>query len=190
MYSKTYVQEQPLGPMFSLALSCPVSSPVSSAELPRGLEFSAQLQLTLPLNTLPGGSCSPRRARHRGWGYTWSSKDMLALLRKASLGLTGDGGIQSHHVDIPLFTAGWHRKRRRCASGERNSTWTLLRYTSRGGGTGPTKVGFWVTIGGHGLTKVHRQAKGGRCLLRTFEADPTNHPAESAETPQGQAFGP
>uniref|UniRef100_A0A2R8VK10 Cytohesin 4 n=1 Tax=Mus musculus TaxID=10090 RepID=A0A2R8VK10_MOUSE len=27
-------------------------------------------------------------------------------------------------------TAGWRRKRRRCASGERNSTWTLIRASS------------------------------------------------------------
>lgn len=54
----------------------------------------------------------------------------------------------------------------------------------------PTKVGFWVTIGGHRLTKVYTRAKGGSCFLGTSETDPTNHPAESAETPQGQAFGP
>lgn len=150
------------------------------------------LQLTPPLNTLPGGSRSPRWSRHRGWGYTWSSKGMVVLLRKVPSGLMGDDGIQSHHADIPLFTAGWHRKRRRCASGERNSTWTLLRYTSRGGGTDPTKVGFWVTIGGgQGLSKVHRGAKGGSCLLGTFATVPTNHPTEErVETPLGQAFPP
>lgn len=63
-------------------------------------------------------------------------------------GLVGDGGIRSHHVDMPLFTAGWHRKRRRCVSGGRNSTWTLPRYISRGGDMDPTTVGSWVAAGG------------------------------------------
>jgi len=76
---------------------------------------------------------------------------MLALLRKVPSGFMGDSDLQSHHVDMPLFTAGWRRKRRRCASGERNSTWTLLRYTSRGEDVNPTKVGIWVATGGrHG----------------------------------------
>ena len=144
IYSKTHIQEQPLGPMFSLVPPCPCLLPRVLCWAPwRPRVQCSAYSLPCPLTPL-----SLFLLSHvvQGRGYTCSSKGMLALLRKAPSGLMGDGGIQSHRVDVPLFTAGWRRKRRRCASGERNSTWTLIRYKSRGGDIDPHQS---VHLGDH-----------------------------------------
>lgn len=149
IYSKAYVQEQPLGPMFSLVPSYPCLLPRElcwAPERPRvqcsAYSLPCPLTPSQPVLALPGG---------QGAGLHMESQGYAGSPEEGPLGLMGDGGIQSHQVDMPLFTAGWRRKRRRCASGERNSTWTLLRYTSRERDMDPTKAGIGVaTGGGHG----------------------------------------